>query len=114
MLSFASNPRISLSSREFRAFRALTVTFTDMLSQQLTGSKALTSRFTAEMTLMAGQTDSTTRYIMVSHGCGPSVVVLDVDRWTKRTRFVAPVAQTIRISGRCVSDLGSLWLVCPP
>lgn len=36
MLSFASNPHISLSSREFRAF---TVMITDKLSQQLTGSQ---------------------------------------------------------------------------
>lgn len=53
MLSFASNPHISLSSREFRAF---TVTFTDEFSQQLIGSQALASRFTAEMTLY-GWTD---------------------------------------------------------
>lgn len=51
VLSFAPNPPISLSSREFRAFRVFTVTFMDELSQQLTGSQALASRLSAEMTL---------------------------------------------------------------
>lgn len=48
MLSCASNPHISLSSREFRAFNAFTVTSADELSQQLTGSRDLASRFAGE------------------------------------------------------------------
>lgn len=61
MLSLASNPHISLSSREFRAF---TVTFTDELGQQLTGSQAIASRFTVEMTLY-GWSDG--QHMVVGH-----------------------------------------------